>query len=54
MFHDGGVDGFVFSPALLPESADEFVDEVVPELQRLGLYRNAYTAETLRGHLHDD
>jgi FMN-dependent oxidoreductase (nitrilotriacetate monooxygenase family) len=54
LFHDGGVDGFVFSPALLPESADEFVDEVVPELQRLGLYRNAYTAETLRGHLHDD
>ena len=49
-----GIDGFVISPALLPGSFEAFVDHVVPELQRRGRYRTAYTAATLRGHLHDD
>lgn len=53
LFHDGGVDGFVISPALLPDSIDGFVDHVVPELQRRGLHRTDYTATTLRGHLQE-
>ncbi|MDJ0357894.1 hypothetical protein QMG52_17770, partial [Paenarthrobacter sp. PH39-S1] len=36
---------------LLPDSLDEFVDDVIPVLQRRGLFRTRYTASTLRGHL---
>jgi len=53
-FAAGQVDGFVLSPAFLPDSAEDFVLHVVPELQQMGLYRTGYTAATLRGHLHDD
>jgi hypothetical protein len=38
-------------PAYFPGAFDEFVDLVVPELQRRGLYRKAYTGTTLRDHL---
>jgi FMN-dependent oxidoreductase (nitrilotriacetate monooxygenase family) len=51
IFTAGDADGFVISPAFLPDSFAEFVDGVVPELQRLDVFRNDYTASTLRGHL---
>jgi alkanesulfonate monooxygenase SsuD/methylene tetrahydromethanopterin reductase-like flavin-dependent oxidoreductase (luciferase family) len=51
IFTAGDADGFVVSPAFLPDSFGEFVDGVVPELQRLGVFRNDYTAPTLRGYL---
>ncbi|MGB7222692.1 MAG: LLM class flavin-dependent oxidoreductase, partial [Bradyrhizobium sp.] len=51
IFTSGDADGFVVSPAFLPDSFAEFVDGVVPELQRLGVFREDYTASTLRGHL---
>jgi FMN-dependent oxidoreductase (nitrilotriacetate monooxygenase family) len=51
IFTSGDADGFVVSPAFLPESFAEFVDGVVPELQRLGVFRQEYTSSTLRGHL---
>ncbi len=38
-------------PAWFPGAFDEFVDLVVPELQRRGLYRKAYTGTMLRDHL---
>jgi FMN-dependent oxidoreductase (nitrilotriacetate monooxygenase family) len=44
-------DGFVISPAFLPDSLDAFVDAVVPELQRRGLFRRDYAGPTLRDHL---
>ena len=44
-------DGFVISPAFLPDSFEEFVDHVVPELQRRGLLRKDYTGRRLRDHL---
>ena len=44
-------DGFVVMPAYFPGAFDEFVDKVVPELQRRGLYRKDYTGPTLRDHL---
>jgi hypothetical protein len=38
-------------PAYFPGAFDDFVDKVVPELQRRGLYRNEYAGTTLRSHL---
>jgi hypothetical protein len=38
-------------PPVLPESLDEFVDLVIPELQRRGLFRTAYEGRTLRENL---
>jgi alkanesulfonate monooxygenase SsuD/methylene tetrahydromethanopterin reductase-like flavin-dependent oxidoreductase (luciferase family) len=53
-FEAGACDGFVISPAYLPGSFAEFTAEVVPELQRLGLFRRAYAGTTLREHLGSD
>lgn len=50
-FEGGAADGFNILPAWFPGAFDGFVDEVVPELQRRGLFRKAYTSRTLRGHL---
>ncbi len=50
-FTSGGADGFNLIPPALPSSLAAFVDHVVPELQRRGLFRTEYTSSTLRGHL---
>lgn len=50
-FNSGGADGFNLMPPLLPDSLDDFVDRVIPVLQRRGLFRQQYTTDTLRGHL---
>jgi FMN-dependent oxidoreductase (nitrilotriacetate monooxygenase family) len=50
-FRSGAADGFNLMPPVLPDSLDDFVDLVVPVLQRRGLFRTGYTARTLRGHL---
>ena len=50
-FRNGAADGFNVMPAWLPGSLDDFVDGVVPELQRRGLFRTAYAGRTLREHL---
>ncbi len=44
-------DGFNILPATFPQAFDAFVDEVVPILQRRGLFRREYEGETLRDHL---
>jgi FMN-dependent oxidoreductase (nitrilotriacetate monooxygenase family) len=46
-----GCDGFNVMPPLYPESLDDFVELVVPELQRRGLYRTQYEGTTLRSNL---
>jgi alkanesulfonate monooxygenase SsuD/methylene tetrahydromethanopterin reductase-like flavin-dependent oxidoreductase (luciferase family) len=46
-----GLDGFVVLPPIAPEGVTSFVDEVVPELRRRGVFRRAYDTTTLRGHL---
>jgi alkanesulfonate monooxygenase len=51
-FVRGAADGFNLIPPVLPTSLDEFVDLVVPELQRRGLFRTEYEGATLREHLH--
>ena len=50
-FENGGADGFNLMPPVQPDALTDFVDLVVPELQRRGLFRTEYTATTLRGHL---
>jgi FMN-dependent oxidoreductase (nitrilotriacetate monooxygenase family) len=49
-FHDAAADGFNVMPPVLPAMLDVFVAEVVPLLQRRGLFRTAYEGETLRAH----
>ncbi|WLE62884.1 LLM class flavin-dependent oxidoreductase [Burkholderia plantarii] len=46
----GAADGFNLMPPVLPAQLDLFVDHVVPLLQRRGLFRREYEADTLRGH----
>ncbi|WP_225783208.1 LLM class flavin-dependent oxidoreductase [Xenophilus sp. Marseille-Q4582] len=50
-FRAGAADGFNLMPGVLPEGLQEFVDEVVPLLQRRGLFRTDYEGRTLREHL---
>ncbi|MBB1244405.1 LLM class flavin-dependent oxidoreductase [Streptomyces durbertensis] len=50
-FTQGGADGFNIDFPYLPGSADDFVDHVIPELQRRGLYRTSYEGTTLRDNL---
>ncbi|MGZ4599689.1 MAG: LLM class flavin-dependent oxidoreductase [Oryzihumus sp.] len=49
-FTEGAADGFNVMPPTLPGGLDDFVDLVVPELQRRGLFRTEYTGTTLRDH----
>ena len=51
IFRSGDADGFVISPALLPDSFAALVDQVVPELQRMGVFRREYAGTTLRENL---
>jgi FMN-dependent oxidoreductase (nitrilotriacetate monooxygenase family) len=44
-------DGFNIIPSHLPEGIEDFVDLVVPELQRRGLFRYEYEGRTLRENL---
>ncbi|HWP25822.1 MAG TPA: LLM class flavin-dependent oxidoreductase [Xanthobacteraceae bacterium] len=44
-------DGFNIMPPTLPGGLDDFVEMVIPELQRRGLFRTEYTGRTLREHL---
>ncbi|BBX88464.1 LLM class flavin-dependent oxidoreductase [Mycolicibacterium boenickei] len=49
-FAEGAADGFNIMPPYLPGGLEDFVEQVVPILQRRGLFRTDYTATTLRGH----
>ncbi len=46
-----GADGFNIMPAVLPEQLQLFVELVIPELQRRGLFRTDYQYPTLRENL---
>jgi FMN-dependent oxidoreductase (nitrilotriacetate monooxygenase family) len=50
-FNAREADGFMVSAAQTPGTFNDFVDSVVPELQRRGLFRAEYTGNTLRDHL---
>ena len=44
-------DGFNIMPPVFPASLHDFIELVVPELQRRGLYRTRYEGTTLRANL---
>ncbi len=46
-----GSDGFNIMFPFLPAGLDDFVDKVVPELQRRGIFRTEYEGKTLRENL---
>lgn len=50
-FKEGVADGFNLMPPTLPDSLDDFVNLIVPELQKRGLYRKNYTGHTFKEHL---
>lgn len=50
-FTTGAADGFNIQAPYLPGAAQDFVELVVPELQRRGLFRTAYEEPTLRQRL---
>jgi FMN-dependent oxidoreductase (nitrilotriacetate monooxygenase family) len=50
-FSSEACDGFVISAACMPGSYEEFARQVVPELQRRGLFHQEYTGTTLRENL---
>ncbi len=47
----GAADGFVIMAPYMPGGAERFLEQVVPELQRRGLFRTQYQGRTLREHL---
>ena len=50
-FEAAACDGFNITPATLPGGGEDFVEMVVPELQRRGLFRTEYEGGTLRENL---
>lgn len=48
---EDGSDGFNVMFPFVPEGLDAFVDKVVPELQRRGIFRQDYEGKTLRENL---
>lgn len=50
-FLNEGADGFNLMPPSLPGSLRDFIEQVVPILQRRGLFRRDYEGTTLRSHL---
>lgn len=49
-FEHGAADGFNVLAPWLPGGLDEFIEQVVPELRRRGLFREEYAGATLREH----
>lgn len=49
-YRSGAADGFNVMPPVLPSMLEAFVTEVVPLLQRRGLFRREYAGTTLREH----
>ncbi|MGE7662297.1 LLM class flavin-dependent oxidoreductase [Peribacillus sp. NPDC097197] len=50
-FENGAADGFNVMPPYLPGGLDDFVDQVIPELQRRNIYKTEYSGSTLCGNL---
>jgi FMN-dependent oxidoreductase (nitrilotriacetate monooxygenase family) len=53
LFTAPACDGFMVSPAHLPRGFDDFIEHVIPELQRRSLFRREYEGRTLRENLRD-
>ena len=44
-------DCFMLTFSLVPSGLNDFIDLIVPELRRRGLFRDEYEGHTLRSHL---
>ena len=51
IWRETGCHGFNLSPTTNPDSVDDFVDHVVPLLQRRGVYRTEYEGKNFRENL---
>ncbi len=51
IWRETGCHSFNVTPTTTPSSVDDFVDEVVPILQKRGIYRREYPGETFRDNL---
>jgi FMN-dependent oxidoreductase (nitrilotriacetate monooxygenase family) len=51
IWRETGCAGFNLSPTTNPDSVTDFVDQVVPILQRRGVFRTEYEGETFRANL---
>ncbi len=50
-FRSGAADGFNLMPLIFPQGLEDMVDQLIPELQRRGLFRTEYEGRTLRANL---
>ena len=50
-FEEGGADGFNIMSPWFPGGLDDFIEGVLPELRRRGLFHTEYEGRTLREHL---
>ncbi|MFD1779271.1 LLM class flavin-dependent oxidoreductase [Fredinandcohnia salidurans] len=50
-FEESGVDGFNLAHLVTPESLEEFIDLVIPELQKRGIYKTEYEQGSFREKL---
>lgn len=48
---NGAADGFNILAPTYPQGFDDFIELVIPELQRRGIFRTEYNGSTLREHL---
>src|SRR5262249_3359647 len=51
IFENEGSDGFMILPPTLPGGLEDFVELVLPELRRRGLFRDDYEGATFRDDL---
>lgn len=50
-FEEGAADGYNVTPSILPHGINDFVELVLPELRRRGLFREEYEGRTFRENL---
>jgi FMN-dependent oxidoreductase (nitrilotriacetate monooxygenase family) len=51
IWRETGCHGFNVTPHIMPSSVEDFVDQVVPILQKRGVYRTEYEGQTFRENL---
>ncbi len=51
IWQETGCTGYNMTPHIMPSSVEDFVDQVVPILQKKGVYRTEYTGSTFRENL---
>lgn len=50
-FDGGAADGFIFGPHIYGPIYDDFINEIIPRLERRGYYQQGYKGKTLRENI---